>query len=336
MHKGEPLKVRIRVVLAMLCVVFALGDVFAVTNMTITGVPVLAPLKCVQTDASGVLTTAAGLCNTGGAGTVPDTRTVNSHPLSSDVVVTKGDVGLGNVDNTSDATKLAAVGVSENKQYVDRVMQLSAASGTVTAPNADIGDLFYRYDVSGSITIPNPSATGLNPRNGQVITFVFKCAAVQSIVWGANYSVENSIGLLSTCTGDGSTYDLIAYKYNTNSLKWGAIAVSKNPRGLTTLASSTTYTCPADTSSICEMQMTGTAGVLSVAVPTTTLGVYNGQQLRFRFLCTNNQTFSWNGIFVASPNIPLPTSCPAGLTMWTVVGVEYSTVLTKWQVMATN
>ena len=36
---------------------------------------------------------------------VPDSRKVNGHPLSSDVVVTKGDVGLGNADNTSDADK---------------------------------------------------------------------------------------------------------------------------------------------------------------------------------------------------------------------------------------
>ncbi len=36
---------------------------------------------------------------------VPNTRTVNSHALSADVTVTKGDVGLGNVDNTSDTDK---------------------------------------------------------------------------------------------------------------------------------------------------------------------------------------------------------------------------------------
>lgn len=36
---------------------------------------------------------------------VPATRTVNGHALSADVTVTKGDVGLGNADNTSDASK---------------------------------------------------------------------------------------------------------------------------------------------------------------------------------------------------------------------------------------
>lgn len=36
---------------------------------------------------------------------VPDTRKVNGHPLTEDVEVTKEDVGLGNVDNTSDEDK---------------------------------------------------------------------------------------------------------------------------------------------------------------------------------------------------------------------------------------
>lgn len=36
---------------------------------------------------------------------VPTTRTVNGHPLSANVSVTKSDVGLGSADNTSDASK---------------------------------------------------------------------------------------------------------------------------------------------------------------------------------------------------------------------------------------
>lgn len=36
---------------------------------------------------------------------VPQSRTVNGHALTSDVTVTKGDVGLGNVDNTADSAK---------------------------------------------------------------------------------------------------------------------------------------------------------------------------------------------------------------------------------------
>lgn len=41
-----------------------------------------------------------------GLGGVPTSRTVAGHALASDVTLAKGDVGLGNVDNTSDANKL--------------------------------------------------------------------------------------------------------------------------------------------------------------------------------------------------------------------------------------
>jgi hypothetical protein len=40
--------------------------------------------------------------------TVPATRKVNGHALSADVTVTKGDVGLGSVDNTADSAKSVA------------------------------------------------------------------------------------------------------------------------------------------------------------------------------------------------------------------------------------
>lgn len=42
---------------------------------------------------------------TGIANLVPGTRTVAGKPLSADVTLVKADVGLGNVDNTSDANK---------------------------------------------------------------------------------------------------------------------------------------------------------------------------------------------------------------------------------------
>ena len=44
---------------------------------------------------------------------VPTTRTVNGHALSSDVTVTKADVGLGNVNNTSDANKPISTATQE-------------------------------------------------------------------------------------------------------------------------------------------------------------------------------------------------------------------------------
>lgn len=49
------------------------------------------------------------------SGYVPITRTVNGHALSADVTISKSDVGLANVDNTSDATKNSAIATLTNK-----------------------------------------------------------------------------------------------------------------------------------------------------------------------------------------------------------------------------
>jgi len=63
---------------------------------------------------------------------VDKTTTVNGHALSANVTVTATDVGLGNVDNTSDATKNAAAVTLTNKTIV-------ATANTITAiANANI------------------------------------------------------------------------------------------------------------------------------------------------------------------------------------------------------
>lgn len=67
-------------------------------------------------------------------GLVPNTRLVNGHPLSADVTVTKGDVGLGNADNTSDANKpisTATATALAAKQDLDATLTaLAGLSGT--------------------------------------------------------------------------------------------------------------------------------------------------------------------------------------------------------------
>jgi hypothetical protein len=82
------------------------------------------------------------------------------------------------------------------------------------------------------------------------------------------------------------------------------------------------------------MQMTGAAGTLTVAAPTGTPA--DGDKLLFLFMCTNTQTFSWNSIFIASPNIALPSQCPAGTSNWFAAGFRYSTTLVKYQLLASN
>ena len=71
----------------------------------------------------------------GGLGAVPTSRTVNGHALTGNITVTKGDVGLGNCDNTSDANK-----------PVSTAQAAAIAAVTVTslgaqAANTQLGDI---------------------------------------------------------------------------------------------------------------------------------------------------------------------------------------------------
>jgi len=94
---------------------------------------------------------------------VAKTITINSHPLSANVTVTKGDVGLGNCDNTSDVNKPVstaqaaadAAALASAKAYAD---SLAAASGVPVGtiidfpgPNAPSGFLampWYAVNIS--------------------------------------------------------------------------------------------------------------------------------------------------------------------------------------------
>lgn len=82
---------------------------------------------------------------------VPTSRTVNSHALSSNVTVTKADVGLGNADNTSDANKpisSATQTALDGKQVAG-----SYATGTGTANGTNTGDQTTVSGNAGTATI---------------------------------------------------------------------------------------------------------------------------------------------------------------------------------------
>lgn len=61
--------------------------------------------SAIATAKSEAITAAGTATDTKLQGYVPNTRTVNGHALTDNVTVTATDVGLGNVDNTSDANK---------------------------------------------------------------------------------------------------------------------------------------------------------------------------------------------------------------------------------------
>lgn len=88
--------------------------------------------KLLTVDGAGSGLDADTLDGISSAGFVQIARTVNGHALSADVTVTKGDVGLGNVDNTSDASKP----VSTAQAAADTAVQVAAAADATTKANA--------------------------------------------------------------------------------------------------------------------------------------------------------------------------------------------------------
>ena len=76
---------------------------------------------------------------------VPTTRTVNGHALSANVTVTKGDVGLGNADNTADIAKP----VSTDQAAADAAV-LTAAESYADALVVGLLDDRGNFDASGN------------------------------------------------------------------------------------------------------------------------------------------------------------------------------------------
>lgn len=73
------------------------------------------------------------------SGLVSKVTTVNGHALSSNVTLTKADIGLGNVDNTSDINKPVSNAV---QTVLNTKTSVSSGSGAPSSPPAKAGDIY--------------------------------------------------------------------------------------------------------------------------------------------------------------------------------------------------
>ena len=126
---------------------------------------------------------------------VPNTRTVAGKPLSADVTLAKADVGLANVDNTSDANK--PVSTAQQTAINGRVPTTRTVAGKplsadVTLAKADVG----LGNVDNTADASKPVSTA-------------QAAAIAAKVGSPNASISNielyaSLAALPT-TGDAKT-----------------------------------------------------------------------------------------------------------------------------------
>lgn len=139
---------------------------------------------------------------------VPTTTTVNGHALSSNVTVSASDVGLGNVDNTSDATKNSATATLTNKTLTTpTIAQINNSSGVKL-------QLDTQTDNSNSISSAQTSGVRMQFGWGQVVgngastitdSVIFPTAF--TTVYGVVATLMgNSSGAASDATGLNQSY----------------------------------------------------------------------------------------------------------------------------------
>jgi hypothetical protein len=228
------------------------------------------------------------------------------------------------------------------KQNVPRVHYATASGSPLTfAADCDAYDVIVLDNITADLTLAPPVCTGTNPEPEQELEYRFFSATPRVLTWATPaFCANNSVALPTATTGNGTDFDRVKFKRNAQSACWGLTAstIGVAP-GITTLASSSTFTCPWQVSRTCEMYHTGAAGAVTIAIPSGGTPA-NGKQLILKLRCDFAQTLTLTtgaGGFLASPNIPLTgLTCPAGGAAWTAIGIEYSTTLTKWQVYATN
>jgi len=148
-----------------------------------------------------------------------DTSALTSHTsnTSNPHSVTASQVGLGNVNNTSDANKPVSTATQTaldlKKSIAPRVEVLTDAA-TVT-PNMGTSDAGYLASLSQTTTIANPTGS---PSNFQQYTLRIKSTSTQTLSWGSQYRGSDDMALPTTTSGSSKT-DFLTFVWNAQDTK---------------------------------------------------------------------------------------------------------------------
>lgn len=200
--------------------------------------------------------------------TLAGSETLTNKSLTSPAVTTptgivKGDVGLGNVDNTSNATERAATATLTNKTLTSPVINtptgivkgdvglgnvdntsdatknsatatltnkritprvVSMSDATSITPTGDTADINTQANTQAVGTLTANAPSG-TPTDGQNLILRIKCTNTQNWSWNAIYRGSNDIVLPTATTGTSKT-DMLLFKYNSTDTKWDLAAKS--------------------------------------------------------------------------------------------------------------
>lgn len=137
--------------------------------------------------------------------------------FKTDLVLVKGDVGLSNVDNTSDATKNSSTATITNKRITARVG--TTTSSSTPTPDADAQDQYTVTALSTNATFAAPSGT---PTEGQVLLVRIKDnGTARALSWNSNYRGSIDFSLPSTTVVSKTMF--LHFIYNSAESKWDCI-----------------------------------------------------------------------------------------------------------------
>jgi hypothetical protein len=132
----------------------------------------------------------------------------------------KADVGLGNVDNTSNATERAATATLTNKRITKRTStETSSATPTINTDNVDFHSVTA---LAANITSMTTNLSG-TPTQGQTLWIAITGTGARTIAWGASF--EASTVALPTTTVTTNRLD-VGFVWNTVTSKWRCVAAA--------------------------------------------------------------------------------------------------------------
>ena len=128
---------------------------------------------------------------------VPNSRTVNGHALSDDVTLTKTDLGLNNVDNTSDLNKPVSTATQtalDGKVPTSRTVNGHALSSDVTVTKSDIG----LGNADNTSDLDKPISTATQAALNQKVNFIQIHPAIDTLSDIFNRSATGIIRLYTS------------------------------------------------------------------------------------------------------------------------------------------
>ena len=185
------------------------GHVTSTGNATVLGSFTHAQLNTAVSDAD--------LARTSGTNTFTGVQTMTSPAITTPTGIVKGDVGLGNVDNTSNATERAAVATLTNKFVTPRI-GTTASSATPTSDAA-----YDQYNVTAQAAaalITNP--TGAYVDGQEWYLRIKDNGTARAITWDTAF-LAGGTGSLLTTTIISKTH-LMKFKYDSANSKHVCIA----------------------------------------------------------------------------------------------------------------